>query len=105
MDPKGTIGLDETLDLAFDLKLSSRLTDKAMMKSNIAKFIKNDQGWGVIPLKIYGTFSEPSYAVDMEKTGKRVIRKEADKFLDKIFDKNEIKELEPVKDLLKGLFR
>ncbi len=108
MDPKGTIGLDETLDLAFDLKLSSRLTDKAMMKSNIAKFIKNDQGWGVIPLKISGTFSEPSYAVDMEKAGKMVIRKEADKFLDKIFNKNGNngnQELEPVKELLKGLFR
>lgn len=105
MDPKGRIGLDETLDLAFDLKLSSRLTDKAMMNSSIAKFMKNEQGWGVIPLKISGTFSEPSYAVDMEKVGKRVIRKEADKFLDKIFDKNGIQELEPVKDLLKGLFR
>ena len=108
MDPKGEIGLDETLDLEFDLKLSSRLTDKAMMKSNIAKFIKNDQGWGVIPLKISGTFSEPSYAVDMEKAGKMVIRKEADKFLDKIFNKNGNngnQELEPVKELLKGLFR
>lgn len=110
MDPRGKIGLDETLDLAFDLKLSSRLTDKAMMKSNIAKYMKNDEGWGVIPLKISGTFSEPSFSVDIEKAGKQVIKKEADRLLDKIFKKNgngdgKTNELAPVKDLIKGLFR
>lgn len=109
MDPKGKIGLDETLDLEFDLKLSSRLTDKAMLNSSIAKFMKNDKGWGVIPLKISGTLSEPSYAIDMKKAGKRVIKKEADKFLDKIFrgngNGNGKNPEDAVKNLLKGLFR
>ncbi len=122
MDPKGNIGLNETLDLAFDLKLSQRLTDKAMMNSGIGKFIKNDEGWGVIPLKITGTFSNPSYAVDVEKAGKRILKKETDKLLNDLLKKNNInrstqpenkkdplkqleKELEKQgSDLFKGLF-
>ena len=87
MDPKGNIGLDETLDLAFDLKLSPRLTEKATMSSSVAKYLKNEQDWGVIPLKITGTFSKPSYNVDMEKAGKRVIKKEAGEFIDKMLEK------------------
>ncbi len=108
MDPSGKIGLDETLNLKFDLKLSPRLTDKAMMNSGIAKYIKNEEGWGMIPLKVSGTFEAPSYTVDIAKAGKRVIKKEADKLIDKLFDKEDSEkkqELEPVKDLLKGIFQ
>lgn len=107
MDPKGNIGLNETLDLAFDLKLSPRLTDKAMT-SKIGKYIKGDEGWGVIPLKVSGTFAEPSYMVDLEKAGKQVIKKEADKYIDKYFDKQSEerkKELAPVRDLLKEILK
>lgn len=107
MDPKGNIGLNETLDLAFDLKLSPRLTDKAM-SSNIGRYIKNDSGWGMVPLKVSGTFAKPSYMVDIEKAGKRIIKKEADKYIDKYMDKQSEKnkkELEPVRDLLKGILK
>ncbi|MBI4682669.1 MAG: AsmA family protein [Nitrospirae bacterium] len=107
MDPKGDIGLDETLDLAFDLKLSPRLTDK-IMSSNIGEYIKSEDGRGIVPLKISGTFKDPSYTVDVKKAGKRAVKKAADKYLDKLFDKKDEekkKELEPVKDLLKGIFK
>ncbi|MEW6602535.1 MAG: AsmA family protein [Nitrospirota bacterium] len=105
MDPRGNIGLDETLDLAFDLKLSPRLTDKAM-GSKIGRYIKSDEGWGMVPLKVTGTFEKPFYMVDIEKAGKRIIKKEADKYIDKLIDKQggkNKKELEPIKDLLKGI--
>lgn len=108
MDPKGTIGLDETLDLEFELRLSPRLTDKAV-SSKVGTYLKDDEGWGVLPLTVAGTFSNPSFAVDVEKAGKRAIKKEADKFIDKLIEKNidedKKDELAPVKDLIKGLFR
>ncbi|RJR17590.1 MAG: AsmA family protein [Nitrospiraceae bacterium] len=107
LDPKGNIGLNETLDLAFDLKLSPRLTDKAM-SSKIGQYIKSEEGWGTVPLKVYGTFAKPSYMVDIEKAGKRIIKKEADKYIDKYLDKQsdkKKKELEPVRDLLKGILK
>ncbi len=107
MDPSGEIGLDETLDLAFDLKLSPRLTGKAM-SSKISEYIKSEEGWGIIPLKVSGTFSDPVYMINIEKAGKRAIKKEAEKFIDKLLDEHgeEIKkELEPVKEFFKGLFQ
>lgn len=107
MNPSGNIGLDETLDLKFDLKLSPRLTDKAVSEK-ISKYMKSEEGWGIIPLKVTGTFADPSYTVDVAKAGKQVIEKEADKLIDKLFDKKdeeEKKELEPAKDLLKQLFK
>jgi AsmA protein len=107
MDPRGNIGLDETLDLVFDLKLSPRLTGKAM-SSKISKYIKSDEGWGMIPLKVTGTFSKPFYMVDIEKAGKQAIEKEVDRQIDKLFNKqgeDKKKELEPVKDLLKEFFK
>jgi len=113
MDPKGNIGLDETLDLAFDLKMSPDFTKKAI-GSDVGNYIKSDEGWGMIPLIVKGTLSKPSYKVDVAKASKRVIKKEADKLIDKIFKKKEDtskqngdvqKEPDPVKDLLKGLFK
>lgn len=113
MDPSGDIGLDETLDLAFDLKLSPRLSKKTV-GSDVTKYIKDEEGWGLIPLKISGTFAKPSYSVDVAKAGKRVIKKEAEKFLDKLFKKDTDKKAvegetpeqkTPVEDLLKGIFR
>ncbi len=113
MDPKGNIGLDETLDLAFDMKMSPDFTKKAI-GSDVGKYIKSDEGWGMIPLTVKGTLSKPSYKVDVAKASKRVIKKEAEKLIDKIFDKkgdesktegSSDKKPEPVKDLLKGLFQ
>ena len=115
MDPKGTIGLlDGTLNLAFDLKLSPRLTDKALKNPGIASYIKDEEGWGRIPIKISGTFSAPSYKVDVVKAGKRIIKKKAKELLEDLFDKDkdetkDTKDQEPdvkkpIKDLLKGLF-
>jgi AsmA protein len=114
MDPSGNIGLDETLDLAFDLKLSPRLTDKVTLKSNLSSFIKDEKGWGNVPLKVSGAFVDPSYSVDVAKAGKRVIEKKGKRLLENLFKKEDDKKSEkdikkedkkPVQDLFKGLFK
>jgi hypothetical protein len=84
-----------------------------MMESNIASYMKDEAGWGTIPLKVSGTFANPSYRVDVEKAGKRVLKKEADKLIDKLFEKKDDEkgeggkkeEPDPVKDLLKGILK
>jgi len=86
MNPSGDIGLDESLDLAFDLRLSPRLTKKTI-GGDIGKYIKDDEGWGSLPLKVSGTLSDPSYKVDIAKAGKKAIGKEINKFLDRMFRK------------------
>ncbi|MBI5740967.1 MAG: AsmA family protein [Nitrospirae bacterium] len=82
MDPSGDIGLDGSLDLAFDLRLSPRLA-KETVGSGVAKYIRDEEGWGMIPLKVSGTLSDPSYDVDAVKAGKRALKREADRPIDK----------------------
>jgi hypothetical protein len=85
-----------------------------MRNTSIATYIKDEEGWGRIPLKISRTISNPSYSIDVEKAGKRVIKKKAQELIDDLFNKGEDKqpvegeqpkEEMPVKDLLKGLFK
>jgi len=75
MNPGGDIGLDGNLDLAFDLKLSPRLTGKAV-SSSVAKYMTDQRGWGTIPLICPGTMSKPSCGPDLAKTGKTDNREE-----------------------------
>ncbi|MEF9438346.1 MAG: AsmA family protein, partial [Candidatus Mariimomonas ferrooxydans] len=112
MNPSGNIGLDKTLDLAFDLKLSPGLTDKLAFRAGETKYIKDEAGWGVIPLKISGTFSAPSYSIDIARAGKRVIEKKAKKLIEDLLDKDkkqvpegEKQEDKKPEDLLKELFK
>ena len=131
MRPQGTIGLDESMKMAFDVILSPELTDKTRGNANIFKYMKDESGWGSIPIIIGGTLTNPTYEVDVAKAGQRVIEKEVDKFIDKLFKKNQSatppanqpqattelpaaeKSQEPaqqtpedaIKNLLKGIFR
>lgn len=106
MDPKGDINLvDESLDLAFDLRLSPRLKGKAM-SSSYSEYLSDEAGWGMIPVKCPGTFSQPRCGPDLAKAGKRVIEKEVGKQIDRLLKKKEGEEspeTEAVKDLLKGI--
>lgn len=84
--PKGGIGLvDQTLDLAADLKLSPRLTKKAM-GSSVSKYLRDSEGWGLVPLRVTGSLSKPKFRVDVGKAGKKALEKEVDKLLEKLFD-------------------
>lgn len=113
MNPTGTIGLDESLDIAFDLRLSPRLTNMATLNTEVASYIKDNDGWGTIPLKVGGTFTTPSYSIDVAKAGKRVIEKKAGKLLEDLLNKDrdqsgnekeKKEEADPLKGIMKKLF-
>ncbi len=85
IDPKGNIGLiDETLNLAFNLKLSPSLTGKAM-GSGISQYIRDQEGWGTVPLLVTGTLSKPKYKVDVKKVGEKIIDTEINKLMEKLW--------------------
>jgi uncharacterized protein involved in outer membrane biogenesis len=126
MDPAGTIGIiDEKLNLSFDLKLSPRLTDMALKNPAISSYIKDEQGWGRIPLIVSGTLSSPTYSVDVAKAGERIIKKKTKEFFEKLFEKDQQEQPEgavpqegqvqeqekepdlrkPIEDMFKRLFR
>jgi len=104
MDPKGNIGLvDESLDLAFDLRLSPRLKGKAM-SSSYSEYLSDQAGWGMIPVTCPGTFSKPRCGPDLAKAGRRAVEKGVDKQIDKLFKKKEGEE-SPEADAVKGLLK
>lgn len=114
MDPSGNIGLDKIIDLSFDLKLSPHLTEKALKKPSIASYIKDEEGWGRIPLNVSGTFANPSYSINIAKAGRRAIKKKVEKLLEDLIDKSinkgngenkKSEEKNQLENFLKDLFR
>lgn len=92
MRPKGTIGLDGGLDLALDLRLSPGLAKKIDKKGSVSKFLSDNTGWRLVPLKIGGTLSAPSFSLDTaavkQQVKKKAVRMIEDKIQKKLFKNN-----------------
>lgn len=72
IDEKGTIGMDQKLDLGVLVKVSDRLAPGVVSQSSVAKFLSGEKGWTSVPLKVEGTLSKPSYGIDTKAVGKKV---------------------------------
>ena len=57
--PKGTAGLDSSLDLSLETRLAPQLTSR-ITGGQIGRFVTDEKGWGVLPLRVKGTFSSPN---------------------------------------------
>lgn len=62
--PRGDVGLDGTLNLALDLRLSPELTEKLDGSGRFAQLLIDTEGWGQVPLKVKGSVTRPSFALD-----------------------------------------
>ena len=114
LDEKGTIGMDERLDLGVLVKASEKLSPKLLSQASVSQFLSDEKGWSVIPLKVGGTITNPSYGVDMQYVGKRLQKKAGEEIFKALSGDSEKKSgEEPQKkkkkttpeDLLKGFFR
>ncbi len=72
IDEKGTIGMDQKLDLGVLVKVSDRLAPGVLSQSSVANFLSGEKGWTSVPLKVGGTISKPSYGIDTKAVGKKV---------------------------------
>jgi len=63
LNPSGTVGFDKQIDMTADLRLSPLLASK-LGTQRITQYIKDDNGWSVIPLKISGTIDKPSVGLN-----------------------------------------
>ncbi len=119
--PTGTVGLDGSLDVALDARLAPELTQKLDSKGTLTKFLKDQEGWAQVPLKVTGTATSPSFALDTSAVEQQVKEKAREKIeqklQEKIFDKLAPSKTEPgaepaaeepakkmLKDTLKGFF-
>ncbi|MDA8088870.1 MAG: AsmA family protein [Nitrospiraceae bacterium] len=65
---KGTIGLNKTLNIAVDLKLSPALSSRIGKK--YLNFLTDQRGWTVVPLKITGSTQKPKVGISTARVGK-----------------------------------
>jgi hypothetical protein len=68
----GTIGMDESLDLAVLVKVSERLTPRLARSPSVSGFLTDEKGWTGVPLRVGGTLSKPSYGIDTKAVGRKV---------------------------------
>jgi len=74
VSPKGVVDFEKRLDIPTELKLSPSLTGSLKGKLAAIKFLDDEQGWKVIPLRIKGTTEKPSVNLDEEALGKQLGR-------------------------------
>jgi AsmA protein len=74
VSPKGVVDFEKRLDIPTELKLSPSLTGNLKGKLAAIKFLEDEQGWKVIPLRIKGTTEKPSVNLDEEALGKQLGR-------------------------------
>ena len=109
--PKGSAGFDKTLDLSLTTRLSPQLAGR-VARGEAGKFFTDDKGWGVVPIKVGGTFSSPKYSLDTSAVTGQIRTKAREKLQqtieEKFLKKKEGEPKSPEQNLLekglKGIF-
>jgi AsmA protein len=111
MTPKGSAGLDKSLNLSLETRIGPQLSS-SVTRGAVGKFITDDKGWTLIPLKVGGTFSAPAFRLDTAMVREQVKSKAKEKLQqtiqDKLLKKKEGEPQRPEQELLekglKGIF-
>ena len=114
--PKGSIGLDGSLDLGLDTRLSPDLAARLDSSSKVTQYLRDDQGWTRMPLKLGGSVTTPRFGLDpkgVQESATKALQQELGKKLgEKLFGKPKTEDPDapqqqqedPATQLLKGLF-
>ena len=91
MAPEGTIGLDASIDLALDLRVSPGLASDIGTGDAYSRFARTGEGWTLIPIKVGGTLRSPRFDVDssavadqLRERGEEELRQQ---FQDRVLDR------------------
>jgi AsmA protein len=90
--PKGSVGLDGSLDMGLDTRLSPELSAKLDKKGSVARYLADQDGWTQVPLLLKGNFSSPRFGLDpkgVSAQASKAIGNELGRQLDKLFKSKE----------------
>ena len=109
VSPKGVIDFEKRMDIPTELKLSPSFTGKLMGKLAAIKFLEDEKGWKIIPLRIKGTTDKPSVTLDEEALNKQLGRGLKQELERRLFEPKSEKSGKPSekkksKGILKDLF-
>jgi len=88
--PKGSIGLDGSLNLALDTRLSPEVAAEVDRKMQVARYLTDENGWTQLPLLVSGDLTKPRFGLDpkgVESKSAQIIGQELEKQIDKLLDK------------------
>ena len=86
--PKGSIGLDGTMNLSMDTRLSPQLAARLDSGGNMTKYLADKDGWSQVPLLVSGNYASPKFGLDpkgLQKQASEALGKELGRHLDKLF--------------------
>ncbi len=73
LSPKGHMGFNQRLDVPSELKLSPELSKSLSKELTKWKFMTDEKGWTVLPLKLKGTTDKPEVGLDMDRVAKQIV--------------------------------
>lgn len=107
LTPEGTVGIDGRLNLRLNALLAPGIMAKLGSKGVLQQVLSDKSGWGMVPIKLTGTISNPRFDLDSKALRKQAVGKakqELEKqLLKKIVPKGG--EETPVKQLLDGTLK
>jgi hypothetical protein len=106
--PKGMVDFEKRFDITAVLKVSPTLTGGLAKSLAAIKFMDDEQGWKVVPLRIKGTMEKPHVTLDEEALKKQLgvgLKRELEKIFQKPAPEEEGKpsKKKTPKDLLRDL--
>ncbi len=125
LNPTGTVGLENfALDLSLNPRFSPDLLQKLGARGTVTQFLKDDQGWGSVPIRVAGTASEPRFTIDttgiqrqLRERADQELRQQLERGLERLLPRQEKQappqgeapaeepRRSPVEDAIRGLFR
>jgi len=75
LQPEGTIAVDGPLNLNLNARLSPVAMAKLGSDNNLKQALTDENGWGLLPLKLEGTLSGPRVALDSKALQKQAVGK------------------------------
>ncbi|MDT8441431.1 MAG: AsmA family protein [Desulfuromonadales bacterium] len=117
--PKGTIGLDGSLNLALDSRLSPETAAKIDRKGQVVRFLQDSDGWSQVPLLVSGSVTAPRFGLDpkgVSAQAGKAIGQELERQVDKLLRKQppaengdqpateQVPKEKLIEDALRGLF-
>lgn len=101
LSPQGSIGLDGSLDLGLDTRLSPELSARLDKRGSVTRYLEDQDGWTQMPLLLTGDFSSPRFGLDpkgINRQASKALGQELNRQLDKLFkskDSNSSTEAQP----------
>lgn len=90
--PRGTVGLDGSLNLAMDTRLSPELTARIDQRGKVTRYLLDADGWSQVLLQVGGTLQAPRYGLDpkgVQAQAGKVLQNELQRGLEKLLKKSQ----------------